>query len=411
MSLRFVCLSVLLLALLAGADALRHKHALRLKSGTPAYYLERFSFLPGGTAKMRISHAIPREEISKVTLGLLALVSSDGKPRFNYTGNACPLDPNLLSSELHGGQNTKFKAFRIFWKGEDLFYEVPREMRGVWHWHLIVCGPVPSPRKVVINLDLDNIALNGESTYLSAEEIPLPHMFSWSGLAYVGLACTFALLLYRSPRRDVFALHMLMLCLIGLKILAIFCESFLYFSLSASGQPHGWNVAFYFFQAARGLFVFLLVLLIGSGWRLMRSLRPSDRYLFWIILPLQLVANLGLAAVEEKYLPELWFFIFQLLDILCCILVLSPILEPSDRQKRPQQLEILRNFYIILISYIYATRVISTVLHMFLPPNSRWITKLLTELATIAFFTFVGLEFRPAKDHPFFTATEEGKEV
>lgn len=412
MYLRLVCLFALLLALLAGAEAHRHKHEVQLESGHPAYYLERFSFLPGGTAKMRISHVIPREELAKVTLGLLAIVSSEDKPRFKYPGNACPLDPNQLPTDMKGATTTKMKAFRSYWKGDDLFYEVPREMRGVWHLHLIVCGPVPAKHKVSIDLELDNIALNGESTFLSAEEIPLPHMFTWSGIVYVALAVTWALLMWHSPRRDVFMLHILMLCLIALKILAIFSESFMYFSLSASGQPHGWNVAFYFFQAARGLFVFLLVLLIGSGWRLMRSIiRPNDRYLFWIILPLQLAANLGLAAVEEKYLNDYWFYIFQFIDIICCILVLSPILEPSDKTKRPLQLDRLRNFYTILVSYIYVTRVITTVLHMFLPPNSRWVTKLLTELATIAFFTFVGLEFRPVKDHPFFTSTEEGKEV
>lgn len=392
--------------------ALKQNHTFRV-GRHPSYQLERFSFLPGGTVRAKIVHAIPSELLKSTTLGVLAVVSPDGRPLLNYTGNSCPLNPYVLPRMTKNAEHTKFKAFTFTYKAGELFYEVPRDHRGVWSFHFIICGPVPSGHSVTVGLQLDNIDMNGRNSYLSADKMTLPYIFLWAGLAHLALLVVWVWTLWNSPSREIFALHWLMLMLLILKIFSIFCESFMYFSMASSGAPNGWKVAFYFFQAARSLFIFFIVLLIGSGWRLMRShIVPQDRYLFWIVLPLQLIANIGIAASDELTLNQHWFYFFQILDILCCILVLSPALEPAERpQKRSQMIDRLRYFYVLLICYIYATRVLTQILPLLLPANSAWVSNLTSELATILFFFFAGREFRPSRDNPLFAAVDESKEI
>jgi hypothetical protein len=36
------------------------------------------------------------------------------------------------------------------------------------------------------------------------------------------------------------------------------------------GDPEGWNIAFYFFTSMRGLFLFTVVVLIGTGWSFLK---------------------------------------------------------------------------------------------------------------------------------------------
>lgn len=261
----------------------------------------------------------------------------------------------------------------------------------------------------------------GQKTFLSAGEIPLPNMYLLSGFTYLALAI-FWIHLLRAPTRSVNRLHWLMLILLVSKIISTFCQSFMYFTMDKTGEPKGWNIAFYIFQTIRALILFIVVLLIGSGWQMIKSyFSDSDRYLFFIVVPLQFAANVGLTVCSENDLHNFWLYFFHLLDIICCMLVLLPIIRnieslqgKSDKDGKYRslvsKLERFSYFYIILIAYIYITRVVGILLLSFLPTTLAWVSDCVVELATLVFYVMSGYEFSPARDNTLFHSIDDSND-
>lgn len=54
-----------------------------------------------------------------------------------------------------------------------------------------------------------------------------------------------------------------------------------------------------------------------------------------------------------------------------------------------------KHFYIIVLCYIYFTRIVVFILHSTLPLNYVWLSEASGELATLAFYTLTALQFRP----------------
>ncbi len=125
-----------------------------------------------------------------------------------------------------------------------------------------------------------------------------------------------------------------------------------------------------------------------------------------------------------------WTNVFHLIDIACCIAVLFPIVN-SIRHLREAvatdgkgqnarlngveanltnaavrslaKLHLFRQFYLVVISWIYFTRIIASLLASSLPYHSLWLGDFFTELATLSFFCFTGYKFRPTADNPYFS--------
>jgi len=113
-----------------------------------------------------------------------------------------------------------------------------------------------------------------------------------------------------------------------------------------------------------------------------------------------------------------WKDIFRLVDIICCGAILVPIIWSIKHLKEASQidgkaarnmekLKLFRQFYLIVVSYIYFTRIIVYLLDATLPFRWVWLGDLFTEAATFAFFCTVGYKFQPISNNPFLTLEEE----
>ena len=65
------------------------------------------------------------------------------------------------------------------------------------------------------------------------------------------------------------------------------------------------------------------------------------------------------------------------------------------------KLQLFRQFYVIVVAYIYFTRIVVLLLESTIPFNMLWIGPAFTELATLIFYVFTGYKFRPALDNPY----------
>ena len=186
----------------------------------------------------------------------------------------------------------------------------------------------------------------------------------------------------------------------------------------------------YFFTAVRSVLFFSVVILIAAGWSYMKPfLAEREKQILLLVVPLQVFANVAIVVMDETTpASKNWFSwrdIWHVVDILCCCAILFPIVwsirhlresaEHDDKAARVlSKLVLFRQFYVMVVSYIYFTRIIVYLLDATLPYQYIWLSALANELATIAFFVACGLQFRPMEGglNPYFSLdTEEEMEL
>jgi hypothetical protein len=73
-------------------------------------------------------------------------------------------------------------------------------------------------------------------------------------------------------------IHVLMCALVCLKAMILICEAKDSSFIKRTGIVHGWDVAFYIFNFFRGIMLFTLIVLIGTGWSLLKPyLQEKDK--------------------------------------------------------------------------------------------------------------------------------------
>jgi hypothetical protein len=71
------------------------------------------------------------------------------------------------------------------------------------------------------------------------------------------------------------------------------------------------------------------------------------------------------------------------------------------------KLQMFRQFYLIVVSYIYFTRIIVYLVDATLPFRWVWLGDFFTELASLIFFGVTGYIFRPVPENPYFKMRDE----
>ena len=135
-----------------------------------------------------------------------------------------------------------------------------------------------------------------------------------------------------------------------------------------------------------------------------------------IVLPLQVLDNIALIVMEEMSPGSeawlTWRDILNLFDIICCCLVLFPIVwqirslriaaaTDGKAERNLNKLTQYRNFYIAVVAYIYFTRIIVRLLGASLSYEKTYMKTLAGELATAFFYVMTGKAFRPMSNNPY----------
>uniref|UniRef100_A0AC34QXP6 Protein GPR107 n=1 Tax=Panagrolaimus sp. JU765 TaxID=591449 RepID=A0AC34QXP6_9BILA len=213
------------------------------------------------------------------------------------------------------------------------------------------------------------------SDYLSAGDIIKPHIYLYLAFCFAIASITWMHKLCRSDSNMVFRVHKLMAALIILKTMSNF-------------------------------------------------LTDRDRNLFMIVLPLQIIDNIVMAIIDESEFAEqryyFWVEVFMFLDLFCCVAIILPIiwsirhLEEGARTDGKaafnlEKLRLFRQFYVIVIAYIYLTRFAKFMFDQTLPFNLEWLSVAITETATLFFFCLVGYKFRPVRTNPYLKLSQDGR--
>lgn len=264
---------------------------------------------------------------------------------------------------------------------------------------------------------------NGVRDYLSSGEAPLPAVYFSSFLCFAVASAVWAYVLY-SKWQQVHKIHLLMLALVIIKTMTSICEASMYNLIRWQGAPEGWNVAYYVFTFLRGVLLFTVIVLIGTGWSFVKPfLEGREKNVIGVVIPLQVLANIAIIVLDETG-PSVsswftWRDVFHLLDIICCCAVLFPIVWSIQHLKSAahadgkaamtmNKLRLFRHFYIIVVCYVYFTRIVVYLVRSTVPYRYEWTAALANEAATLVFYLITAFKFMPAENNPYLHVDIEG---
>ena len=289
-----------------------------------------------------------------------------------------------------------------------------------------------------LDISMKNVDAFGNVSYLTAGEMVLPRAFLYFSVSF--LVCTIVWIqMLRSPaggpggaRPKVLPIHHMMTALLVLKTLSVFFESVRYHYIRVTGHAEFWSFVYYTFAFLKGTFLFTVILLIGSGWSFVKPfLNGREKTVIAVVLFLQVVDNLALvvlnAETEGEQRFDDWSAVLHLVDIICCCAVLVPIvwsvnaLEKSIEQnaeskagggkaapppdsedaKTLEKLRLFRSFYLLVVAYVYFTRIVVYLFATMLDYHHTWLRYAVTELGTLTFYVVVGIKFRPVADNQY----------
>ncbi|XP_060520613.1 protein GPR107 [Cylas formicarius] len=454
------------------------KHNLKITNDARKFIaLSTFGFYQGGTLEVTLSnfHATPMNESSLFGFSLDRTVNDGMNPYFDNHQDACILEKNItdynsnedfiylimdlknkrlqvkcsshqnrvlhiykssdekktLSSE-NSCRDMHFDIFPFEINGKTAYntsfmmsVETLRE-QGLYNLYFHSCPNYNPSTETVVDFEVKITELNTGDNYLSAGEMPLPALYCMMAMLFF-LSGMFWVFLLRQSRHPVFKIHYMMSVLVFLKAVSLAFHGLNYHYIERLGfHVTPFAILFYVAHLLKGALLFVVLVLIGTGWMFIKHVLTSrDKKLFMIVIPLQVLANVAEIILEEseegarEYLA--WRNVVILVDLLCCGCILFPVVwsirhlqEASQTDGKAamnlKKLKLFRHFYVMVVCYIYSTRIIVYLLKITVPFQYGWLHEMFREMATYVFFVLTAYKFRPASQNPYFTFSDDEDE-
>ncbi|GLT92472.1 hypothetical protein SLE2022_103070 [Rubroshorea leprosula] len=276
-------------------------------------------------------------------------------------------------------------------------------------------------RTEVYNLDRDR-----SKDFLSAGLTQLPSLYAFFSILYLAAFGYWIYVCYTN-KRSVHRIHLLMAGLLLFKALNLICAAEDKHYVKVTGTPHGWDVLFYIFQFIRVVLLFTVIVLIGTGWSFLKPfLQEREKKVLMIVIPLQVLANIASVVIGETgpFIKDwvTWNQVFLLVDIICCCAIIFPIVwsirslrETSKTDGKAARnlakLTLFRQFYIVVIGYLYFTRIVVFALKTIAAYKYQWVSNAAEETASLAFYIVMFYMFRPVEKNEYFVLDEEEEEA
>ncbi|XP_061372714.1 protein CANDIDATE G-PROTEIN COUPLED RECEPTOR 7-like [Gastrolobium bilobum] len=287
------------------------------------------------------------------------------------------------------------------------------------------CAP-DSSVSMAVHTELFNLDSDGSPDYLAAGQTQLPSLFFLFSIAYLAFFA-FWLFICHSNKLSLHRIHLLMAALLLMKALNLICAAEDKHYVKVTGTPHGWDVLFYIFQFIRIVLLFTVIVLIGTGWSFLKPfLQEREKKVLMIVIPLQVLANLASVVIGETgpFIKDwvTWNQVFLLVDIVCCCAIIFPIVwsirslrETSKTDGKAARnlakLTLFRQFYIVVIGYLYFTRIVVFALKTIAAYKYQWVSNFAEEAASLAFYIVMFYMFRPVEKNEYFVLDDEEEEA
>jgi hypothetical protein len=402
-----------------------HTHVER--DPRPIILFETFGFDNTGHIDMNVSDEvvyIPKDSppADQSMMGFfITTAEAETQLQIELRNGGCVLDnPNIHKlftlADVEMGKNEATGVYTHY-------YDVPDARE--YSMFFANCQP-NSVVSMKVRLAFYNIEAGGKKDYLPAGKTQLPKLFFLCFLIYAIAAGVWIYICYRA-KATVHKIHWLMGGLVFLKALTVLTQAGMYSWIKTTGQPDGWNIAFYVFSFFRGIMLFVVIVLIGTGWSFLKPfLQDKEKKVMMIVIPLQVLANIAVVILDETGPSNrewfTWRDILHLVDIICCCAILFPIVwsikhlrEAASTDGKAARnlikLTLFRQFYVMVVSYIYFTRIVVYLLKSTTPYHYAWTADLADQAAALLFYVLTGYKFRPVEQNPYFVLDDEEEEA
>ncbi|XP_042476967.1 protein CANDIDATE G-PROTEIN COUPLED RECEPTOR 7-like [Macadamia integrifolia] len=413
-------MSLLLLLLLPFASA--EIKNLKITADSRAMILfEKFGFTHTGNVLISVtevtySSSVSQPDPSRFGFFLLSdealirvLLEAEENPNF------CVLDSHYIKLLF---------TFKDLLPQQSFNHSYPVTAPNEYSLYFANCAPesqvTMSVRTEIYNTD------NGVKDYLPAGQTQLPMLYFLFSLAYFVFLGLWIHVSYTN-KHSVHRIHLLMAGLLLSKALNLICAAEDKHYVKVTGTPHGWDVLFYIFQFLRVVLLFTVIVLIGTGWSFLKPfLQEKEKKVLMIVIPLQVLANLASVVIGETgpFIKDwvTWNQVFLLVDIVCCFAIIFPIVwsirslrETSKTDGKAARnlakLTLFRQFYIVVIGYLYFTRIVVFALRTISAYKYQWVSNAAEETASLAFYLVIFYMFQPVEKNEYFVLDEEEEEA
>lgn len=278
-------------------------------------------------------------------------------------------------------------------------------------------------KRLPVNFNI-KIEEKNNDNFLSAGEMPLPALYQMLSILFFLAGCFWVFILKKNGTEQVFRIHWVMASLVFLKSLSLFFHGVNYTKIATNGiHEESWAILYYVTHLLKGGLLFFTIVLIGSGWAFVKHvLSSNEKKVFMVVLPAQVISNVAYIILEESEQGEIghnfWKEVFVLIDLVCCGAILLPVVwsikhlqDASSTDGKAavslEKLKLFRHFYIMVVCYVYFTRIIVYLLKITVPFQYEWLDSMFKEVATLVFFVMTGYKFRPACNNPYFAVSRD----
>ncbi|KAL6574782.1 Protein CANDIDATE G-PROTEIN COUPLED REPTOR 7 [Orobanche minor] len=391
----------------------------------PMILFERFGFTHTGQATIAVSS--------------VSVISDVGSPDPSRLGFFLLSEESLIQVLLELQSNPSFcvldsKYINLLFTFRDLSppphssfnHSYPITYPNEYSLFFANCAP-ESTVSMNVRTELYNLdGLGRVKDYLSAGLTQLPSLyFCFSVLYFAFLA--YWIYVSLQNKKSVHRIHLLMGVLVIMKALNLLCAAEDKHYVKVTGTPHGWDVLFYIFQFIRVVLLFTVIVLIGTGWSFLKPfLQEKEKKVLMIVIPLQVLANIASIVIGETgpFIKDwvTWNQVFLLVDIICCCAIIFPIVwsirslrETSKTDGKAARnlakLTLFRQFYIVVIGYLYFTRIVVFALRTIAAYKYQWVANAAEEIASLAFYAIIFYMFRPVEKNEYFALDDEEEEA
>ncbi|XP_076922105.1 protein CANDIDATE G-PROTEIN COUPLED RECEPTOR 7-like [Bidens hawaiensis] len=417
-----ITLTVFLILLLS--PSLAEINVLQIQSDDRSMILfEKFGFTNRGVVSVAISSVSVTSIVSKIDssrLGFFLLTEQSLfqiMNEFDKNSNFCILDSKFITL-LFTFPNDSSRSFNVSYR---IMYA------NEYSLFFANCNP-ESIVTMDVRTELFNYEGNDKRDYLSTGLSALPWLYSFFSVLYLGFLW-FWIVKCMKNKLSVYRIHVIMGGLLLMKALNLICAAEDKHFVKVTGTSHGWDVLFYIFQFIRVVLMFTVIILIGTGWSFLKPfLQEKEKKVLIIVIPLQVLANIASIVIGETgpFMKDwvTWNQVFLLVDITCCCAIIFPIAwsirslkEASKTDGKAARtlgkLTLFRQFYVLVIGYLYFTRIVVFALMTIATYNYQWVAYAAEELASFLFYLVMFYLFRPVASNEYFivASEDEGDDV
>ncbi|KAJ8499936.1 hypothetical protein OPV22_010488 [Ensete ventricosum] len=162
------------------------------------------------------------------------------------------------------------------------------------------CASGAAAVSMSVHTEMYNARSDGSPDYLSMGLSPVPSLYTFFAVAYAVFLVVWIYLTLFQNRLSTHRIHHLMSGLLLTKALYLVFAAEDQHYIRQTGTPHGWDVPFYLFQFLKGVLLFTVIVLIGTGWSFLKPfLQEREKKVLMIVIPLQIIANIASVVIGE----------------------------------------------------------------------------------------------------------------